>query len=157
VPGIASLGPDPLLPDFTESDLASMLAGSGRQLKGLLRDQGVLAGIGNAYSDEILHAAKMSPFTPAKSVVPDGVATLYAAIEDVLGEAVRAAEGKPASELKDAKRSAMRVHAREGQACPVCGDEVRTVSFADTSLQYCATCQTDGRILADRRTSKFLK
>jgi formamidopyrimidine-DNA glycosylase len=157
VPGIASLGPDPLLPGFTEAHLASLLAGSGRQLKGLLRDQGVLAGIGNAYSDEILHAAKMSPFAPAKSVDPDGVATLYAAIENILGDAVRAAEGKPASELKDAKRSAMRVHAREGQACPVCGDEVRTVSFADTSLQYCATCQTNGKILADRRTSKFLK
>ncbi|HEV7167381.1 MAG TPA: DNA-formamidopyrimidine glycosylase family protein [Micrococcaceae bacterium] len=157
VPGIAALGPDPLEPGFGYPQLAQILAASSGQIKGLLRNQGVLAGIGNAYSDEILHAARISPFAIAKSLDEPAVRSLYDAIENVLGAAVDSAVGKAASELKDAKRSTMRVHGRTGQACPVCGDTVREVSFADTSLQYCPHCQTGGKILADRRTSKFLK
>lgn len=157
VPGIAALGPDPLGADFGHDQLARILAASPGQIKGLLRNQSVLAGIGNAYSDEILHAARISPFAIAKSLDAASVRALYDAIGTVLGAAVDAAVGKPASELKDAKRSAMRVHGRTGLPCPVCGDTVREVSFADTSLQYCPHCQTGGKILADRRTSKFLK
>ena len=82
---------------------------------------------------------------------------LYAALRETLSAAVLAASGKPAAELKDAKRQGMRVHGRTGEVCPECGDIVREVSFADSSLQYCATCQTGGKPLADRRTSKFLK
>ena len=137
--------------------LAGILAGSAQQIKGLLRSQGVIAGIGNAYSDEILHAARISPFATAKSLDRDAVQVLYDAIHDILGAALEEARGKPPQELKDVKRSHMRVHARTGLACPVCGDTVREVSFADTALQYCPTCQTKGKILADRRTSKFLK
>ncbi|MCZ2402577.1 Fpg/Nei family DNA glycosylase [Paenarthrobacter sp. Z7-10] len=157
VPGIASLGPDPLAADFGYPELARLLATGSGQIKGLLRNQSVLAGIGNAYSDEILHAARISPFAIAKSLDVRHVQDLYQAIESVLGEAVSSAVGKAASELKDAKRSSMRVHGRAGQACPVCGDTVREVSFADRALQYCPHCQTEGKILADRRTSKFLK
>ena len=154
VPGIAALGPDPLADGF---ELGPLLEGRRMQIKRLLRDQKVVAGIGNAYSDEILHAAKMSPFAIAADLDDEQVARLEAAIRDVLGEALAEAHGKPASELKDDKRSRMRVHGRTGEACPVCGDTVAQVVFADSSLQYCPTCQTGGKPLKDRSTSKFLK
>jgi formamidopyrimidine-DNA glycosylase len=157
VPGIVSLGPDPLADDFTRETFAGILAGQRVQVKGLLRNQGVIAGIGNAYSDEILHVAKLSPFALAASLDADTVDRLHTALRETLAAAVAAASGKPAAELKDAKRAGMRVHGRTGEVCPECGDIVREVSFADSSLQYCATCQTGGKPLADRRTSKFLK
>ena len=157
VPGIASLGPDPLAAGFDREAFAALLTGSRQQIKGLLRDQSVLAGVGNAYSDEVLHAARLSPFASAGKLDDEEVDRLYAALREVLTGAVATAAGKPAKELKDAKRAGMRVHGRTGQTCPVCGDVVREVSFADRSLQYCATCQTGGKPLADRRTSKFLK
>lgn len=157
VPGIARLGPDPLDPAFTRDTLAGLLAGRRMQIKGVLRDQSILAGVGNAYSDEILHAAKMSPYALASSLDDAEIDRLYAATADTLREALAAASGKPPADLKDAKRGGMRVHGRRGQACPVCGDEVRSVFFADNSLEYCPTCQTGGKILADRRLSRLLK
>lgn len=157
VAAIASLGPDPLDDAFDLPALQALLAGSRQQVKGLLREQSVLAGVGNAYSDEVLHAARISPFAVSGRLDEDQVSRLFAALKEVLASAVAAAAGKPASQLKDAKRAGMRVHGRTGQACPVCGDVVREVSFADRSLQYCATCQTGGQVLADRRTSKFLR
>ena len=157
VPGIVRLGPDPMTEDFTEADFAALLEGRRTQVKGLLKDQGFLAGVGNAYSDEVLHAARLSPFALASSLDDGEVHRLYFALRDTLTGAVSAASGKPARELKDAKRAGMRVHGRTGELCPVCGDVVREVSFADSSLQYCATCQTGGRPLADRRMSRLLK
>jgi formamidopyrimidine-DNA glycosylase len=157
VPGIAALGPDPFSPGFDADALARILAASQHQIKGVLRSQSVMAGIGNAYSDEILHAARLSPFALAASLDPAAVRRLYDAIHSVLGTALDEARGKAPHELKDTKRSHMRVHGRAGEACPVCGDTVREVSFADTALQYCPGCQTQGKILADRRTSRFLK
>lgn len=157
VPGIARLGPDPLAEGFDQATLAAILADSRQQVKGLLRDQSVLAGVGNAYSDDVLHAAKISPFAIAAKLDEAQVARLYENLRSVLTGAIAAATGKPAKELKDAKRAGMRVHGRTGQACPVCGDVVREVSFADSSLQYCAICQTGGKILADRRMSRLLK
>jgi formamidopyrimidine-DNA glycosylase len=158
VPGIASLGPDPLADEFTPEVLAGILEAEGRkQLKGVLRHQGTIAGIGNAYSDEILHEARMSPFKPASSLDEAELTTLFNAIRSELGDAVERSRGLAASELKGEKKTNMAVHGRTGQACPVCGDTVREVSFADSSLQYCATCQTGGRPLADRRMSKLLK
>ncbi|GAB2636688.1 Fpg/Nei family DNA glycosylase [Nocardioides ginkgobilobae] len=158
VPGIASLGPDPLAPEFTEEVLGSILAAEGRkQLKGVLRHQGTIAGIGNAYSDEILHAARMSPYKPAGSLEPEELSTLYAALRTTLADAVDRSRGLAASELKGEKKSNLAVHGRTGQPCPVCGDVVREVSFADSSLQYCPTCQTGGKPLADRRMSRLLK
>ena len=157
VPGIARLGPDPLADSFTRDEFGRLLDGRRMQIKGLLRDQEVIAGVGNAYSDEILHVAKISPFAIAGSLPPEVVDRLFAALRETLSAAVRTASGKPAAELKDAKRAGMRVHGRTGEACPECGDVVREVSFHDTSLQYCATCQTGGKPLADRRMSKLLK
>ena len=157
VPGIARLGPDPLADDFTEPVLAAILSGRRTQIKGVLREQSVIAGIGNAYSDEILHAARMSPYALAATLSPEDVAVLDAALRATLAEAVAEASGHPPAELKDAKRRGMQVHARSGQACPVCGDTVRDVFFAERSLQYCPTCQTGGKPLADRRLSRLLK
>jgi formamidopyrimidine-DNA glycosylase len=157
VPGISRLGPDPMAEDFTEADFAGLLDGRRTQVKGLLKDQGFLAGVGNAYSDEVLHVARLSPFALASSLDQEQVRRLYSALRGTLASAVSAASGKPAKELKDAKRAGMRVHGRTGEACPACGDVVREVSFADSSLQYCATCQTGGKPLADRRMSRLLK
>jgi formamidopyrimidine-DNA glycosylase len=158
VEGIARLGPDPLADEFTIDVLAEILQEAGRaQIKGVLRHQGTIAGIGNAYSDELLHAARMSPFKPANSLDQTELETLYDAIRTVLGDAVIRSAGLAASELKGEKKSHMAVHGRTGEACPVCGDVVREVSFADSSLQYCATCQTGGKPLADRRLSRLLK
>ena len=157
VPGIATLGPDPLGPDFSRDVLAGILSERSKQIKGLLRDQSVIAGVGNAYSDEILHVAKLSPFALSGSLDDAAIDRLYEATMRTLHGAVASASGKPAAELKDAKRAGMRVHGRTGQPCPECGDTVREVSFADRSLQYCATCQTGGKPLADRRMSRLLK
>jgi formamidopyrimidine-DNA glycosylase len=157
IPAIASLGPDPLAEGFDVAALQGLLTGRRQQVKGLLRDQSVLAGVGNAYSDEVLHAAKLSPFAISGSLDEEQVARLHASLVGVLREAVATASGRPASELKDAKRSGMRVHGRTGEGCPICGDVVREVSFADRSLQYCATCQTGGTPLADRSTSRFVR
>jgi formamidopyrimidine-DNA glycosylase len=158
VPGIASLGPDPLDDAFTIDVLQGILEKAGRaQIKGVLRSQGTIAGIGNAYSDELLHAAKMSPFKPANSLSEAELQTLYSAIRDVLGDAVERSRGLAMSELKGEKKTNLAVHGRTGEKCPVCGDTVREVSFADSSLQYCPTCQTGGKPLADRRMSRLLK
>ncbi len=157
VPGIASLGPDPLAPEFTVDVLAGLLAGRRTQIKGVLRDQKIIAGIGNAYSDEVLHAAKMSPFKLASSLTPDEVADLHGVIVGTLRSAIERSAGLAAAELKAEKKAGLAVHGRAGQPCPVCGDVVREVSFADSALQYCATCQTGGKPLADRRLSRLLK
>ncbi len=157
VPGIARLGPDPTAPDFTLDDFAAILKGRRTQVKGLLRDQSVFAGVGNAYSDEILHNARMSPYALAANLKPDDVERLYRALRDTLDEAVAGAAGRPPEELKDGKRSRMQVHGRTGQPCPVCGDTVREVIFADSTFQYCPTCQTGGKPLADRVLSRLLK
>ncbi|MFG2616351.1 Fpg/Nei family DNA glycosylase [Streptomyces sp. NPDC048507] len=157
VPGIARLGPDPLAEGFDRAAFAALLADERRQIKGVLRDQSVIAGIGNAYSDEILHAARVSPFKLASSFDEEQVTHLYEALGDTLRGAVERAHGLAAGQLKAEKKSGLRVHGRAGEACPVCGDTVRSVSFADSSLQYCPTCQTGGKPLADRRLSRLLK
>lgn len=157
VPGIARLGPDPLEESFDRTSFAALLDGRRTQIKGLLRDQSVIAGIGNAYSDEILHAARMSPYAIAATLGDEEIDRLFAAMRSTLTDAVAEASGKPPADLKDAKRRGMQVHARRGQTCPVCGDTIRSVFFADRSLEYCPTCQTDGKLLADRRLSRLLK
>ncbi|WP_037906300.1 Fpg/Nei family DNA glycosylase [Actinacidiphila yeochonensis] len=157
VPGVARLGPDPLADGFTRESLAELLAGERRQVKGVLRDQSVLAGIGNAYSDEILHAARMSPYKLAARLSDEEVARLYEVIGTTLGEAVERSRGLPLRDLKAEKKSGLRVHGRKGEPCPVCGDTIREVSFSDSALDYCPTCQTGGKPLADRRMSRLLK
>jgi len=155
VPGIARLGPDAL--SLSADQLAELLVTARQQIKGALTEQTLIAGIGNAYSDEILHTAKLSPFKIAAKLTEDELARLHAAMIAVLTDAVQRSVGQKAATLKGEKRSGMQVHARTGLPCPVCGDTVREVSFHDKSFQYCPTCQTDGRELADRRLSKLIK
>ena len=155
VPGIAALGPDAL--ELTPEGRAAVLAGQGGRIKTVITDQKVIAGIGNAYSDEILHVAKLSPFATAGKLTDAQLAALHDAMISVLTDAVSRSVGQQAATLKGEKRAGMRVHARTGLPCPVCGDTVREVSFADKSFQYCPTCQTGGKVLADRRMSRLLK
>jgi formamidopyrimidine-DNA glycosylase len=155
VPQIVSLGPDAL--SLGPDELAAVLRGNAGRIKGVITDQKVIAGIGNAYSDEILHVAKLSPFATAGKLTDAQLGMLHDAMITVLTDAVTRSVGQGAATLKGEKRSGLRVHARTGLPCPVCGDTVREVSFVDKSFQYCPTCQTGGKILADRRMSKLLK
>jgi formamidopyrimidine-DNA glycosylase len=155
VPGIASLGPDAL--QLSPAQLAESLTANGGRIKTVITDQSVIAGIGNAYSDEILHTAKVSPFATASKLTEAQCAALHEAMRAVLTDAVTRSVGQQAATLKGEKRSGFRVHARTGLPCPVCGDTVREVSFADKSFQYCPRCQTGGKVLADRRMSRLLK
>ncbi|MFJ9364905.1 Fpg/Nei family DNA glycosylase [Nocardia sp. NPDC101769] len=155
VPGIARLGPDALA--VSEPEFAEILRGTSQRVKNALTDQSLLAGIGNAYSDEILHTAKLSPFATSGTLDAEQVARLHAAMRATLSGAILRSVGQDAARLKGEKRSGFQVHARTGLPCPVCGDTVREVSYADKSFQYCPTCQTGGKILADRRMSRLLK
>jgi formamidopyrimidine-DNA glycosylase len=155
VPGIARLGPDALT--LSRDELAELLAGHTERIKTLIVDQSTIAGIGNAYSDEILHTARLSPYAVTGRLRPEQIDDLHAAMTAVLGDAVARSVGQGAATLKGEKRSGLRVHARTGLPCPVCGDTVREVSFADRSFQYCPGCQTGGRPLADRRLSRLVR
>jgi len=155
VPGITRLGPDALA--LTADEFAGLAEASTARLKTFLTDQSVLAGIGNAYSDEILHVARLSPFATVGRLDTQDIAALYDAMRSVLVDAVARSVGRDAARLKGEKRSGLRVHARTGQPCPVCGDTVREVAYTERSFQYCPTCQTGGKILADRRLSRLLK
>ncbi|MCW2573146.1 MAG: lyase [Frankiales bacterium] len=157
VPGVARLGIDPLSDAFTVEALTALLAEERGQVKGVLTSQSLIAGLGNAYSDEVLWEVGLSPFKPARNLSVSDVERLHAAIVDTLRGAVRRAEGLAAKDLKSEKKLGLNVHARTGLPCPRCGDTIREVSFADKSLQYCATCQTGGQPLADRRLSRLLK
>lgn len=155
VPGIATLGPDPSALNLEQ--LAGLLAQHSGRIKTVITDQKVISGIGNAYSDEILHVARLSPFATASKLTAAQLGSLHDAMASVLTDAVTRSVGQQAATLKGEKRSGLRVHARTGLPCPVCGDTVREVSFADKSFQYCPTCQTGGKVLADRRMSRLLK
>ena len=155
LPGIARLGPDAL--SLSRDDLAEVLRGRTERLKTALTDQTLIAGIGNAYSDEILHAARLSPYATAGRLSDEALSHLHEAMHRVLTDAVARSVGQDAARLKGEKRSGLAVHARTGLPCPVCGDTIREVSFADRAFQYCPTCQTGGKPLADRRLSRLLR
>ena len=156
VPGLQRLGPDALA--LTEEQLSAILRGAGRrQLKTLLREQSIISGIGNAYSDEILHAAKLSPYAPADTLTEQQVKVLWTALRDVLQDALERARDAKLGHIKSEKRAGLRVHDRTGEPCDVCGTPIAQVRLADSSFQYCPTCQTGGKPLADRRMSRLLK
>jgi len=157
IEAVVTLGPDPLDPAFDIAALKQILSGESGTIKNALVKQSLIAGVGNAYSDEALHAAKLSPFRTASKLDDSEVARLHDALVSILTEAVERSDGVSAGELKGDKKRAMRVHGRTGEECPACGDVVREVSFAAKSLQYCATCQTGGKPLADRRLSRLIK
>ncbi|MGO3327649.1 Fpg/Nei family DNA glycosylase [Gordonia sp. (in: high G+C Gram-positive bacteria)] len=152
---IATLGPDVLA--VSRDEFAAILRGTTSRLKTVLTDQRTISGVGNAYSDEILHTARLSPFASAKTLDDDQIDTLYETVRTVLADATQRLETREVAKMKSEKRTGLRVHARTGLPCPVCGDTVREVSYADRSFQYCPTCQTGGKVLADRRMSRLLK
>ena len=155
LPGIARLGPDALA--LSREALGQLLHGRSERLKTALTDQTLIAGIGNAYSDEILHTARLSPYATAGRLSDDALDQLHDALRRVLLDAVTRSLGQDAARLKGEKRAGLAVHARTGLPCPVCGDTVREVSFADRAFQYCPTCQTGGKPLADRRLSRLIR
>jgi len=153
---VARLGPDPLGPEFTLARFKQALGRRSRTLKRFLTDQSAIAGIGNCFSDEILFEARLSPFAISTAIKPEERIRLYMATKKVLQDAIlhlRALDRLP--ERKD--RTFLRVHDRLNQPCPVCSAPVKRVSYSESTLYYCPTCQTGGRELADRRFSKFLK
>ncbi|MET0859553.1 MAG: DNA-formamidopyrimidine glycosylase family protein [Microbacterium sp.] len=147
VPAIAKLGPDPATAGFTRADFDRAVAGRRKQVKAVLQEQESIAGIGNAYSDEILHAAKISPVAHAATLSPDDLDRLFETTVGTVTAAINARRGIRISDLRAAKVAAMRVHGRAGEACPVCGGTIRDFSIASTTAQYCATCQTGGIVL----------
>jgi len=157
VAGLARLGSDPLAADFDLEALERALSGQRGHLKTVLVDQSVLAGIGNAYSDEILHAARLSPFAAADRLDADQLVALHSSIRRVLSDAVGRCAAVPVAGSKGEKRSGLAVHGRRGEACPTCGTTIEEVAYTTRCLQYCPTCQTGGRVLADRRLSRLLR
>ena len=147
VPAIAKLGPDPAEPGFAREDFDRAMVGRRKQVKAVLQEQESIAGIGNAYSDEILHAAKISPVAHAATLTPAQLDSLFEATVSTVSTAIDARRGVPIADLKAVKVAAMRVHGRVGEPCPVCGDTIRDFSFASTTAQYCPTCQTGGDLL----------
>jgi formamidopyrimidine-DNA glycosylase len=157
VAGVNRLGGDALDERLDLERLRDLLRGRPGMLKSTLADQSVIAGVGNAYSDEILHAARLSPFARGDRLDDGALGRLLAALRETLGTALEQARGLDIDGLKEGKRSGMRVHGRTGESCPVCGDTVREVSLASRSFQYCPGCQTGGRVYADRRMSRLLR
>lgn len=150
---LAGLGPEAT--DVDAAAMAELMAAHPARLHNFLRDQRVISGLGRRLANEICHRAKLSPFAPTGRMDSEGVEAVVAAIGTVVDESLAAER-----ELPQMSRSAERpsaVHARTGQPCPVCGDVVRAVEYRDYSVNYCAGCQTSGRILADNTTSKFLR
>jgi formamidopyrimidine-DNA glycosylase len=149
---IDGLGPDA---DALDADgWAAVLAGRSARLHGVLRDQHAVAGIGRRLANEICHRAKLSPFANAAKLAPAQVATLAAAVQECIAESL--AEERTHDEMvRSAERGG--VHHGVGQPCPRCGDVLRSVEYRAYTVVYCPTCQTDGKVLADNTTSKFLK
>ena len=151
-------GIDPLTATYGE--FAAAMQSGRHTLKRALTDQRKIAGIGNAYSDEILFRARMSPFTITTSLDDNGLQTLYDAVRGVLGEWVSrlCAEAEKSFPHKvTAFRPEMAVHGRFGKPCPVCGTDIQRIRYSENEANYCPRCQTEGRVLADRALSRLLK
>lgn len=152
---IKRLGPE--ADAVTVEELSEMLGATSSRLKTVLTDQTIMAGIGNAWSDEILHRAKLSPFAAANKLTMEQARALHTAVQEVLTEVRDALTNVPLGRIKATKKSLFGVHDRAGQACAVCGGTVAEVSYVDRSMQYCPSCQTGGKKLSDRRMDRLLK
>lgn len=150
---IASLGPEA----WPDPPPLSELLDVPRPLYALLRDQHVIAGIGRSWVDEILHAAKMSPFKRGSDLEPDEADRLRDRIRDRLGEVIDHYEQTIALPIPDKLPMPLTVHRHNGKPCPRCGDQIEAVFYEDYVMCYCPTCQTDGKLMKDRRLSRLLK
>jgi formamidopyrimidine-DNA glycosylase len=158
---VRALNPGGLEPmEATLDEFRDALTRESHTLKRALTDPHLFSGIGNAYSDEILHAARLSPLKLARSLAADEMARLYEAVRGTLRQwtdRLRAAEGGRFPENVTAFRGDMAVHGRFGRPCPACGRPVQRIVYAENECNYCAHCQTGGRLLADRSLSRLLK
>ena len=154
-PPLDGLGPDADVVAGDAAALGAVLAGHSARLHGVLRDQRVIAGIGRRLANEICHRATLSPFANAAKLKPDEVALLAEAMASCLDESLTYERSR--DDMSSSKERPGEVHHREGETCPVCGDAVRAVEYVRYTVNYCATCQTGGKVLADNTTSKFLK
>ena len=150
---VLGLGPDAESLDAAE--LGAVLAQHSGRIHGVLRNQQALAGLGRRLANEICHTAKLSPFANAAKLTPDEVERLAAAIHTECEASLTYERGR--DDMSSSKERPGAVHHREGETCPVCGDTVRAVEYRSYTVNYCATCQTGGKVLADNTTSKFLK
>ncbi len=158
IPRLNRTGIEPLSADFTPERLSGLVHTNKIQLKKFLTDQRLIAGIGNAYADEILYYAKLSPLKITTKLTGNEVRVLASAIPAVLRSAIEKIKERVGGGLfQKEHREFLVVHGRAGQPCPVCGTTIREIRYRDHSTFYCPGCQTGGRILADRRFSKFLK
>ena len=150
---LAKLGPEP---DSAEFERLVLEGDDGRRVHTILRDQRTVAGIGRGYSDDILHRAKLSPYESLRSLERTKRAALLEAVGGVLSEALEA-ERRRSGGLPTKIGDHFTVHGRYGQPCPVCGDDLRRVSYESHEVTYCPTCQTGGKVLADRRLSRLIR
>lgn len=145
-------------PDADGLDLATfraLLAEHSMRIHGLLRDQRIVAGIGRRLANEICHRARLSPFAGAAKLTDDESERLFVAMGECIAESLADERGR--SEMSASKDRTAAVHRRAGESCPVCGETIRAVEYNRYTVNYCATCQTGGKVLADNTTSKFLK
>jgi formamidopyrimidine-DNA glycosylase len=150
---IAHLGPD--ADSLDAAGIAERIGGESKRLHGVLRDQHPMAGIGRRLANEVTHAAKLSPFANASKLTDEEITRLHAAIQEKVADGL--AYERTRDDMSSSKERPGAVHHRKGETCPVCGDTVREVSYVKYSVNYCPTCQTGGKVLADNTTSKFLK
>jgi len=152
-PPLDHLGPEAL--DLDVPQLGALLAAHPMRLHGWLRDQRIVAGMGRRLANEICHRARVSPFASTGKLDDEAVARLHDAIADCIEESL--AYERTRNDMSSSKDRPGSVHHRDGDACPVCGDTIRAVEYRSYTVNYCPTCQTGGKVLADNTTSKFLK
>ena len=152
-PPLVKLGPEAA--SITADELASAFATTNMRVHGFLRDPKCIAGIGRRLANEVLHRAKVSPFAMTGKLGADGAAAIVEAIRDAVDEGLEYERQR--DDMSSSKDRPGRVHHRTGEPCPVCGDTVRAVEYSGYTVNYCPTCQTGGKVLADNTTSKFLK
>ncbi len=152
-PPLVALGPE--AHTIEPADLHTLLTGENRRIHGFLRDQRSIAGIGRRLANEVCHRAKLSPFAMTGRMTADDAVALVAAIRDAVVDGLAAEQDR--TDMSLSKERPGRVHGRVGEPCPVCGDVVRAVEYSGYTVNYCATCQTGGKVLADNTTSRFLK
>jgi formamidopyrimidine-DNA glycosylase len=152
-PPLDKLGPE--ADTITAEELAARFRETNMRVHGFLRDQGCIAGIGRRLANEVLHRAKISPFAMTGKLGDEGAAKIVAAIRDAIAEGLEYERGR--DDMSSSKDRPGRVHHRTGEPCPECGDTIRAVEYSGYTVNYCPTCQTSGKVLADNTTSKFLK
>ena len=155
---VAHLGPEPLAPEFGVDELTAALAEAPRQLKSALVDQRTLAGIGNAWSDEVLHAARLSPLLSTARLTSEQLEALHGALRDRLADGIALADEENYLEkARPDRRPYLRIHNRRGEPCFACGTRLAAIHYGERQTTYCPTCQADGRVYADRRLSRLLR